>query len=245
MSDNFISNVLNILRLVRDTELSGHPPPIYIRQWANAEISQSGTLRVCAYIQDQCAGAQSLIEASRLPHEAKAGLNQTVQALVNAFSIEQINSQLIAHFPQLASSISSFAILEGSLNLHAETPEVQEVLDLVHEMEEIIKLFDDPAVDAIVRDTAKKHLYLLIALLNNAKSFGVDAAMAAYAELVIRLRRVDGSASEASKAKTSKVWPTIEKWLGRLAIIDKAYSAGQGLLEHGHGLAQLLIGHAP
>ena len=243
MSDNFISNVLNILRLLKDPELHGHPAVSYINKWAAAELSEAAALRVCAYVQDQCDGAQSLVNQSRLPEEAKAGLNQTVQALKNAFSIPQLQSQLLSHFPQLDASISSFAILEGVSNLVGPAPDVPELAELIGEIEQIAALFDDAEIDPIVRATAKKHLYLLLALLNNVQAFGVDAAMAAYAELLIRLRRVDATASETARSKTAKAWPTIEKWLGRLAIIDKAYNSGQGLLEHAHGLGQLLLKH--
>lgn len=243
MSDNFISNVLNILRLAKDPELQGNQTINYINKWAGGELPEAAALRVCAYVQDQCDGALSLINQSRLPDEAKAGLNQTVQALKNAFSLGQLQTQLVSHLPQLDASISSFAILEGVSNLAGSTPDVPELAELILEIEQIVALFDDAEIDPVVRATAKKHLSLLLALLKNVEAFGVDAAMAAYAELLIRLRRVDATASETARSKTAKAWPTIEKWLGRLAIIEKAYNSGQGLLEQAHGLGQILLKH--
>lgn len=242
MSDNYISNVLNILRLLRDPNLNGHPAPAFINKWAGIELQEAASLRVCAYVQDQCDGANALIMQSRLPEEAQVGLNQTVSSLKLAFSIPQLSAAVISHLPQLDASISSFAILEGVSNLAGPKPDVPELSELIAEIEQVSAMFDDAEIDPIVRTTAKRHLNLLFALLNNVEAFGVDAAMAAYAELVIRLRRVDSTASEAARSKTSKVWPTIEKWFGRLAIIDKAYNDGQNLLEQAHGLGQLLLG---
>ena len=242
MSDNFISNVLNILRLVKASaaELHGHPASGFITKWAGAALTEPATLRICAYVQDQCDGALELINQSSHTEEEKAGLCQTVQALRNGFSIQHIQSPLMNQLPQLDASISFFSILQSSINLSSMSSDIDELHILIEEVESLINLFDDPDIDPIVKTTAKKHLHVLLTLLRNVDAFGVDAAMAAYAELVIRLRRVDSSASETARAKVAKIWPIIEKWVGRLAIIDKATNSGQALLEHAHGLSQLI-----
>lgn len=243
MSDNFISNVLNILRLIKNTNLSGHAPSEYIKAWSGLTPDDAGTLRVCAYIVDQCDGALSLINQSQLAEEAKAGLVQTVQAVKSGFSISNLNQSLHNHFPQLDASISSFAILESVSNLSGPSPDVPELADLISDVEAMIALFDDAEIDPIVRSTARRHLHVLLTLLKNVQALGIDAAMAAYAELVVRLRRVDATASETARAKTAKAWPAIEKWAGRLAIIDKAYNSGHGLLTKAEDLGRLLLGY--
>lgn len=243
MADNFISNVLNILRLLKSPELNGHPAVNFINSWAGVEVSEPVALRVCAYVQDQCDGALSIIGQSHLADEAKTGLNQTVHALRHAFSIGQLGAAVISHLPQLDASISSFAILESVSNISRAPEDLSELVELIGEIEKIAAAFEDAGIDPLVRDTAKKHLHVLLTLLKNVDALGVDAAMVAYAELVIRLRRVDATASETARAKTAKVWPVIEKWLGRLAIIDKALNSGQGLLEQAHGLGQVLLNH--
>lgn len=245
MADNFISNVLNILRLLKNSDLQGASPIIYIENWAGAgmtEMGQAASLRVCAYVQDQCDGAATLLSQSGLAEEARAGLHQTVNSLKTAFSVQNLHTAVASHLPQLDTSISSFAMLEGARNLGGKRADEPELGKLISEIMQMISLFGVSEIDLIVRQTAHKHLHVLLALLNNLEAFGVDAAMAAYAELVIRLRRVDSTASQPTKEKTSKAWPIIEKWLGRLATIDKAYNNGQNLIEGAQGLGQLLLG---
>lgn len=246
MSDNFISNVLNLLRLIKATpELNGHPPPEYVKKWAGTEISPAAILRVCAYVQDQCDGALLIIDQSSLASEAKAGLCQTVKSLENAFAIGSLSSQLIGHFPQLDAAISSFAILESVSNLGSGPVDRTELDGLIKEVEGIAAIFAEAEIDPLVKETAKKHLAVLLALLRNADALGVDAAMVAYTELVIRLKRVEATASASARAKTAKVWPVIEKWGGRLALISDAMNAGQGLLDHAQVIGQGLLSHLP
>ena len=246
MSDNFISNVLNILRLLKASpELNGHSMLEYIEKWAGAPIQESATLRVSAYLQDQCDGAITLIRQSSLPEEAIAGLLQTVTSLRNALAIRNITSAPTQHLPQLDAAISSFAILEGVSNLTAPPADKSDLEKLIKEIEQVVGLFDDSSIDPLVQTTAKKHLHILLATLRNVDALGVDSAMAAYFELVIRLKRVDVSASETSRSRVAKVWPTLEKWGGRLAIIDKVLNSGQGLLDQAKGIGQALLNYFP
>ena len=219
VSDNFISNVLNILRLIKAApELQGKAPLAYFTVWAGGELEPSTALRLCAYVQDQCDGALSLIDQSGLAQEAKAGLSQTVKSLQVAFSISGMNSAVTQQFPQLDAAISSFAILESVSNLSGGPPDKTELEQLIRDVEEVSASFDDSDIDPVVRDTAKKHLHVLLALLRNADALGVDAAMVAYAELVIRLKRVDASASEVARSKVANIWPKVERWGGRIRI---------------------------
>lgn len=246
MSDNFISNVLNILRLIKATpELNGHAPVEYLKKWSGVKIDEGAALRFCAYVQDQCDGALAIINQSSLASEAKAGLIQTVEALRSGFVISHLSTALSTHFPQLDAAISSFAILESVSNLAGMSADTSELESLIEEVEKIAASFDDASIDPIVRETAKKHLDVLLALLRNVGALGVDSAMIAYAELVIRLKRVDGIASETSRSKTATVWPVIEKWGGRLAIIDKAMNSGQGLLDHAVNIGRTLLDYLP
>lgn len=60
MADNYIGNVLGILRLLKNTDglNSDHTSINFIQQWAG-ESGENATLRVAAYILDQAFGAES------------------------------------------------------------------------------------------------------------------------------------------------------------------------------------------
>lgn len=241
MSDNYVSNVLNLLRLIKKTNLTGQSTLAYLNQWAGADVSDSIVLRLCAYVQDQCDGALSLIAQSKLTEEAKTGLLQTVTSLKLGFTMAQFNGALSNHLPQIDSVISQFAILESVSGLHQEISRSSELEDLIEEVEQVKASFEDAEIDPLVASTAKKHLHVLLTLLRDVEALGLDAAMVAYAELIIRLRRVDAGASETARAKTAKLWPTINKWTERFSSIDKAINSGGNLLTQGVGAAQNLL----
>lgn len=146
------------------------------------------------------------------------------------------------HIPQFDSAISSFAILASVYQTDKKTSENSDLKALIDEIDFVITLFDDPEIDDLVKDVAIRHLHVLKALLNNVDAFGIDAAMAAYAELVVRLRREDQSSKSTSQKKISGIWSSINKFIERLTSIDKAVNTGENLLTHGHQAAQHVLG---
>ena len=245
MSDNYITNVLNILRLIRETNIHGHAALAYLKKWSGTDESETVILRLEAYVQEQCDGACDIVRQSSLTAEAKTGLLQTVTALKKAFSLENIHNAVSAQLPQLDSSISSFAILASVFSQDVGSASVSELQELINEVDNVFNQFADSEIDPIVRDTARRHLHVLLTLLRNVDVLGLDAAMVAYAELVVRLRRVDTMASETARAKTSKIWPTITKWTERFTTIDEAINKGGSLLDHAHGIGQALLSYLP
>lgn len=242
MSDNYVGNILAILRLIRKTfePNQGHAGLTYIQTWAGTDITAPQSLRIAAYVLDQASGAESLIAGSTLDDEAKAGLIQTTTALTSAFSLAGLQNQMAAFFPAFDSAISNFAILASATGGLSAAPDHTEVDALLRDVDEMINSVRSSAMDPIVRDTAIRHLVVLRTLLANVDALGVDSAMAAYLELLIRLRRAEGAASQSTKAEVKGIWPQIEKWAARLNLIDKAINDGSGFLSHFESVPSLL-----
>lgn len=246
MADNYIGNVLGILRLLKNTEglSADHPPITFIHQWAG-DAGDNATLRVAAYVLDQAFGAESLVQNSSLNDEAKQGLLQTTQALRAAFSIAGMSQAIRAHLPALESSLSSFAILASATGVGKSPPRVKEVDEILGEIDQLNETLGTTDVDPLVKDIALKHLTVLKALLSNIEAFGTDSAIAAYYELVIRLRRAEKGASDETKTTLKKVWPKIEQWAGRLTIIEQAMNSGASILSDFSETAQNLLQYIP
>lgn len=246
MADNYIGNVLGILRLLKNTEGLGssHAGISYIYQWAG-DAGDNATLRVAAYVLDQASGAESLIQNSSLSDEAKQGLLQTTQALRGAFSLGGIGQAINAHLPALESSLSSFAILASATGVGKSAQKPKELDEILSDIDELKNSFDTIELDPLVKDVALKHLAVLKTLLSNIEAFGTDAAIAAYYELVIRLRRAEKSASSDTKTKLKTVWPKIEQWAGRLTIIEQAMNSGASILSDFSETAQNLLQYFP
>lgn len=246
MADNYVGNVLGILRLLKKTNgvTSQHAAVSYIHQWAG-DSSEQGSLRVAAYVLDQAFGAEILIENSELNDEAKQGLLQTTNAIKAAFSLGGMNQPINSHLPALESSLASFAILASATGVGKSQPNVKELDDILADIEALNATLGETDVDPLVRDVALKHLAILKALLSNVDAFGTDAAIAAYWELVVRLRRAESGASESTKEKLKKIWPKLEQWAGRLTIIEQAMNSGASILSDFSWTAQNLLQHLP
>jgi hypothetical protein len=241
-----LSTVLNILRLVRDTSKSKGMTSgaQYASFWLEPLTDEGAILRLVAYVCEQCALARAEVDELELSEEAKAGLHQAIQGLATAFSLGGIHSNVNQHIPYIDSAISQLAIF-CSIRGEDKINRITEHEKLIKEIESLILKFSEKGIDPEVANVAKRHLTILLTLLQNLEAFGVDAAMAAYAELVIRLQRADARASETSRGTTSRLWPAIKKWSGRLTTIGQAYDSGSELLGHATDVAKNLLNHLP
>ena len=239
MSDNYIGNVLSLLRLLRNGD-KNHSAMSYVIQWiAKEDQTHAQIMRICTYVLDQVAGARFVIVGSQLSDEAKNGLLETTDAIMNAFSIGGMQSPVHNYIPALDAAISNFAILASATGM-VEFIVPQELTELIAEVERVATLFDTDDFDPIVRETAKRHMAVLLTMLNNVESLGVDAAVSAYYDLVIRLRRATTASSNAAGEKVAALWPEVERWAGRLAIIEQAVNSAGGLLAHFQAVPTLL-----
>ena len=243
MSDNAITNVLNLLRLVKNTNMPGNAVVDHLRSWCGDDGAMQ--LRIAFYIIEQCDEACTLITLSTLDEEATAGLTQTARALKSAFLYTSFSNAMNNYLPQIDGSISSFAILNSVVSSGIAPSQDANLQELVVEVEKVSALFDEDGIDPLVKATAQRHLHVLLTLLRNVDALGLDAAMSAYSELVIRLRRAETTASADSREKTSTIWVTVKQWQDRFASIDAAVNTGASLLQHAQTIGHTLIGFLP
>lgn len=244
MSDQPVSNFLNLLRLLKRTGHMEHALHVNIARWTGQE-RQSAVLRIAAYMSDLCDDTLVQLRGSQITDEAKAGLLQTVESVKNMASVPNLASAPIQFLPQIDGSIAQFAILVSMAGLDEPNPASSEIGELMTEIDAIEETISQSGFDPAVSEVAKRHLHVLKTLLQNVDALGIDAALAAYDELVIRLRRAEAKADPDTREKMKKVWPTIEKWSGRLAVIHAALSHGSGLISGAFTAAKNLLGWTP
>lgn len=246
MSTNPLASFLSLLRLIRESNPS-KPPQVMFQAWAGgADIPTSTVVKIAAYAIEQAEAASTYISGTQLSDEAKQGLLQTTSSVISAFQLQHLGGHGVATFlPALDAGISQFAILISAAGLDREPAPLEEIADLVAAIDRFSGSLNDVGLDELVRETARKHLAVLKALLQHVDALGVDAAMAAYYELVLRLRSADNNSSASSKERMAKIWPEVERWAGRLAIIEQAYTQGGHLLGELGRPAQQLLTHMP
>ena len=245
MSVNYLTNVLNILRLLANTAPSNtNAISGYLQTWTGANDENSGAIiKMIAYIQEQCEGALAIISGLDIPEEDKAGPLQTVTHLRTAFNFTMMGSAISQTIPHLAASLSGFRMFVLAFDadvLISEDPEIKSILAEITELREKLGSSD---LDPFVLETAKRHLHILHSLLVNVDALGVDSAMAAYFEMVIRIQKAEKMASEASRETMKGFWPFMKKWGDRLKAVDDAASVGVKLVGYG-AIFQHAIGFA-
>ena len=245
MSDHPVSNFLNLLRLIKRTGCMEQALQASIGRWAGETPSPATMLRIAAYICDLCDDTLVEINSSTISDEAKAGLLQTAQSVQTLFSVPNMANAPNHFLPQIDGSITQFAILVSVAGLDEPNPVSAEIDELVAEIVSIEKAISEAGVSPAVAEVARRHLHVLKTLLQNVDALGIDAALAAYDELVIRLRRVDEKADPGTHKKMRKVWPMIEKWSGRLAVIHAGLSHGSGMITGAYSAAKNLLGWSP
>lgn len=235
MSVNYLTNVLNILRLLAKTQPQNTTAVVgYLMAWAECnDDNSSQILKMIAYIQEQCEGALALMNRLEIPDEDKAGPVQTVTHLRAAFNLNMISSDIKQSLPHLAVSLSGFRMFVLAFDsdvLISDHPEIQSIIAEIAELRQKLGKVD---VDPFVRDTAQRHLHILHSLLVNVDALGVDSAMAAYFEMVIRIQKAEKLAGETSQEAMSGFWPFMKKWGERLKSVDDATSVGVKLVGYG------------
>ena len=246
MSANQLGNFLGLLRLIKRSN-PGRVTLELIKEWTGVpNPPTSMVVKIAGHAVEQAEATEAYIKATQLSDEAKEGLLQTTAALKRAFELQHLGGHGVNSFlPALDAAISQFAILISAAGLDGTALPAAEIADLVADSERFTGSLGEAELDPLVRETAERHVAVLKTLLQNVDALGVEAALAAYSELVFRLRSADLTASEKSRQTMAEVWPEIERWAGRLAIIDQAYTQGGHLLGQLGGTAKLLLTHLP
>jgi hypothetical protein len=234
---------LGLLRLVREEKdnLSNFGALRLIQKWCAPASEEALWLRMGVYIQEECDAAIAFVNGtSTLTDEQKVGVVETIGKVRSAFGLNGFQTAVSSYIPQIDASISQLSFLVGNYGL-SDNRRPPEADALVESIEQIIGAIDEAGVEPRVAEVARKHLHVLATLLRNVEVLGVDAAMAAYLELIIRLKRELDTAPAETRKTFAKLWPEIERWAGRIAIIEKAIENGGVLLHKAEGVVQLLL----
>lgn len=257
MDDQSLKNVLAIYRLIsgelkndqignytalRFIEFlaSGQKRRDFLQRGESPKIDQVLASKTSSYLLDQFNQANAVIDASQLVDEAKSGVRNAINALINAFQIGNLNNS-IENFNHTAPGyISNLVILLSAAGLMLQDAELDEALNLAKEVEELIEKFDDPALDPVVREIAKKHLATLAMLLRHIPIFGLESAMQAYFELMMKLRRANSKSSTKSQNNMSSVLEILKSWGDRIKSLDEYYNSSANMIDRAGNVIPLL-----
>jgi hypothetical protein len=173
MDSQSLNNVLAILRLLRSS--NQHSPTVeIIKSWIGPDANDVAVLRVASYLIEQTAAAAQVVQNSQLVEEAKQGVMTTLMRVARVFALESLSSSWTNSITDVNGAISNIVILLSSANVDTQNRSPLEAEELVREVEEVNKLFDDPEIDPVVRDVAKRHLLILATLLRHIPVFGLE-----------------------------------------------------------------------
>lgn len=241
MRQTYASQLLSVLRLIRTVGHGNQGWEVIKRILDdNVEGRESAVLRVAAYIADIADGAIAEIEGSGLPSEAASGLIATANGVKGAFSMARIHSPMNGFLPAIDASISNFVILLSTQGLLGDHPAQPEVEELLNDIDEFTASFRASDLGSEVKETVIKHMAILRNLLVNVSAFGVEAALAAYAEMIVRLRRAEASTPDRNPEQKAKLWEAVERWGKRLSSIDTIANKAGAIANHAEKLPQLL-----
>lgn len=231
MSVNQLTQFLGLLRLIKRSNPGNTPLNLVVSWTGVADPPTSTVLKIAAYVTEQAEATESFIAATQLSEEAKEGLMQTARSLKTAFQLQNLSGNAVHGFlPALDAAISQYAILISAAGLETPAGASDEKDNLVQELKAFLEHPEINNLDQAIRETLIKHINLLIVLINNFEAVGPEASMSAYNELVIRLSSAHKSSSKENKNVIEKIWPEVERWAGRIAIIDSAFTQGTHLI---------------
>jgi len=147
--------------------------------------------------------------------------------------------------PHLEVLIANFAILLEAAGVRSNHAVPVEALNLAKDVEELTAAFDDAALDPVVRDIAKRHLTVLATLLRHMPIFGMEAALATYFELVVRLRRASTNTSEESQKAAKPLMERLQNLREAFEAVDKVWNIGVRWIGAAKGVGGLLLTYIP
>lgn len=225
--------VLGLLRRIKSRPefQQGQSVQTHISVWAG-DGGQDACLRMALALQQNLAEARGVIARSGLTDEAKGGLLATVDGLINAFSLHNLATNFQSHIPALDSAITNFAILASAVDLQVSDKFIEQRDSFVSELEAFAKDIDGFDIDERLKDVSKRQIALLIALLKNAEAVGVEPALSAYWELMIKVKSRLTPENEDQEKDNSRFWDVIISWSDRFDALSKLYDFGNKIIPH-------------
>ena len=236
-----LTNVLAVLRYVK-SKGPNHTGVDLLRMLAletKAHPSDSAVARMASQIIEQIEDAEIVIGLSQLDDEAKHGVQASLNKVSNAFSLKQLNNNTQGVIGDVSAAISNLVILLSASGVKTTTQPPTEATDLAAEVEKLIAEFDNGALDPLVRETAKQHLQILATMLRHLPIFGVEAAMATYFELILKVKAADSATTEVQKKAAKPLMEKIGAFAEGLKKTNEAAKSGVGLIGHAKSAAVL------
>lgn len=233
MSASPLLFVLELLRRIKAQPefAEGHSALHLVSIWVG-DGGVEAQLKLIIAVQMNLAEAESQIIRSDFDDEAKDGLLSTINGLIQGFSIAQLNTQLKGFLPAIESAITNFAILKNQVGVQIPQEFFEKKKSLLEELQQFIIDAEGFDLDDRLKDVVKREIRMLIALLHNAEAVGVEAALASYAQLLIKIRNRIDPKNENQKNESIKLWDKIMSWSERLDALMKLYDAGQRMLPY-------------
>jgi hypothetical protein len=223
-----IARVLEIMKALKS--LATTDPIIKLFEtWGVKRDDQLLVARLRAFVIEEALQAEGELEVPPLKDSGLEAMLPMLQDFRALFAGDIFSTQ-VQNFRALDATIGALAFAVKTARL-APPPRPPAVLELLQAVEEMIASFSEADIDVRLKKTALRHLHLLAALLHQVEIFGVEAAQAAYTELVVRLQSSLRSQAD-SQRKPVQLLDRIRKWSGLLKDMDEAYEHGEKLLGH-------------
>lgn len=201
-------------------------------------------MRALASMQERVCWAIDVVTTDeRIDGEGKDGLLTTLGQINQSLSPASMHTALRQFYPNLSITISQISLVAGLSGLTGSPFAAArgEIDELLSELEaELERLSTEEFSD--IREFARKQIAALIMFLKNVEVFGAESAYTAYFQLALSVRRARESNSESNRAVSERLWPAVERWAGRLAIIEAAVTHSQSLIAAGRQAILLLGG---
>jgi hypothetical protein len=250
MSEGSLFHVLQFVRSIGALFKSGvvgqgNAMRDVFRELWKTQDDTSEFLRTMAAMQDHVERAIIVVSSDdRIDGEGRDGIVKTLEQVQASLSPYNLQNAANNFFSNIAITLSQLSLISGMYGLR-QSPYLNsknEIDDLIKDLSDELNRLDGEEFSEI-RDYARKQIAALILLLRSADTFGIEAAFAAYFQLLLNVKRAKAASSKPTKDVANRLWPAVERWAGRLAIIEAAVTHSQSLITAGKGVMLLLSGN--
>jgi len=242
MSKDSVVAVLGTLRRLKNTE-GLHPGCTgltYLQHWAG-DHTPVIVLRLAIAIQNHVNDARIAIQNSSLNDEAKNGLAATLDGVEQCFSLGTMQSHINAFLPALDSSITNFSIIASLMDIEISQAALDEIDKIIADIDVFVHELNERDFDPTLKSALIRQLYTVTAMLRNAQAVGVEAALSAFFDIILRMKEDVEPASEVQvNEPRSSIWDRVAAIGDKLSKLATISEAGQKLLPYIEKVPSLL-----
>jgi len=203
---------------------------------------EDAILKAMSRIQEQVTLAETALKNSQIPQDSIEGVQHALSGIRRVFSVHGCSSPIQSNVGNIATSITILGMLITFVDsgVAASAAASSIISEIISDTADLQQQFNDEEIDPLVREIADRHLQILRNFLEQIDVFGVEAALTTYFDLIIKVRRADVGASEASTAKTKPLWDRMVGLGKRLEDVDRIVNSGVKLVDRAQKAAGLL-----